>query len=59
MLGVYMWTKLQGDTEFTNKIMGCQVHAIEKAIRPLFTDWVTNVFLKFDTGLKGKSTVLE
>ena len=27
------WTNLQGDTKFTCKVMGRQVHAIEKAIR--------------------------
>jgi len=26
--------KLQGDTKFKSKVMGCLVHAIEKAIRP-------------------------
>ena len=38
-------TKLQGDTTFTSRVMDCQVHAIEKAIRPLFADRVTNVFI--------------
>ena len=33
--------KLLGGTKFTSKVMGYQVHAIEKAIRPPFTDQVT------------------
>ena len=33
---VYKWPKVQGDTKFTSKIMVSLVHAIEKAIRPLF-----------------------
>jgi len=35
MLG-YEGTKCQGDTVFTGQVIGCQVHAFEKAIRPLF-----------------------
>jgi len=34
---------LQGATKFTSKVMSCQVRAIEKAIRPLFADRVTNI----------------
>ena len=34
-------TKFQGDYIFISQGTGCQVHAIEKAIRPLFTDRVT------------------
>ena len=37
----YEGNKLQGDTTFTSQVTGCQVHAIEKAIRPLFTYRVT------------------
>jgi len=32
------WTKYQGDNIFTNQVTGYQVHAIEKAIRPLIAD---------------------
>jgi len=39
---VYKWTKLQGDAKFTSKVMGYQIYAIEKAIRPLFADQTTN-----------------
>ena len=44
MLG-YTWTKLQRDINFTCtfKIMGCQVHAIEKAIRPIPADILENM----------------
>ena len=38
-------TKFQGDTTFTGKVTGCQVHAIEKAIRLLFVDRVTYITL--------------
>ena len=34
-------TKFQGGTIFTGEVMGCQVHAIGKAIRPLFPDLET------------------
>jgi len=34
-------TKYQGDNIFTSQVTGFQVHAIEKAIRPLFVDQVT------------------
>ena len=40
-------TKFQHGTIFTIQVMGCQVHTIGKAIRPLFTDPVTN--LEFST----------
>ena len=43
MLG-YKATKFQGGRIFTNKVMGCQVHVIGKAIRPLFADQVTFKF---------------
>ena len=36
---------MQGDTKFTSKAMSCRVCAIDKAIRPLFADWVTNVYI--------------
>jgi len=35
------WTKYQGDNIFTNQVTACQVHATEKAVRPLFADQVT------------------
>jgi len=31
-------TKLHATTMFTSEVMNCQMHAIEKAIRPLFAD---------------------
>jgi len=31
-----------------SQVMGCQMHEIGKAIRPLFTDPVTNVVFKID-----------
>jgi len=53
MLGVQV-DKLQGDTKFASKVMGCQVHAIEKAIRPrpghnyYLTIYVFNFFISSD-----------
>ena len=35
-------TKVQVGTIHTSQGMDCQAHAIRKAIRPLFTDQVTN-----------------
>ena len=35
-------TKFQTGTMLTSQVMDSQIHAIEKAIRPLFTDPVTN-----------------
>ena len=40
MLGVE-GDQISGDTTFTSQVTGYQVHAIEKAIRPLFADQVT------------------
>ena len=37
-------TKFQAGTILTSQVMDCQVHAIGKAIRPLFADLVTNIF---------------
>ena len=37
-------TEFQDSTVITMEVMGCQVHAIGKAIRPLFADPVTNAF---------------
>jgi len=34
-------TEFQDGTFITLEVMGCEVHAIGKAIRPLFTDPVT------------------
>ena len=38
-------------------VMGCQVHAIRKAIRPLFTDSVTIMASEPHTALNEKSKV--
>ena len=42
-LGVLKRTKFQSNTVFIGQVTDCQVHAIEKAIKPLFADWVTYV----------------
>ena len=34
-------TKIQAGNIHTSQVMDCQVHAIGKAMRPLFTDLVT------------------
>ena len=34
-------TKFQAGTMHTSQVMDCQVHAIGKAIRPIFADPVT------------------
>jgi len=36
-------TKFQDGIVITTEVMGCQVHAIGKAIRPIFADPVTNI----------------
>ena len=36
-------TKFQTCTMLTSQVMDSQIHAIKKAIRPLFADPVTNV----------------
>ena len=42
ILGVYKVTKFQAGTILlTSQVMDCQVHAIGKAIRPLFADPIT------------------
>ena len=38
-----MKTPAQVDTTFTSQVTDCQVHAIEKTIRPLYADRVTVV----------------
>ena len=40
-------TKFQDGTILTSQVMDCQVHAIGKAIRPLFADPVTFYLLHF------------
>jgi len=37
----YAVTEFQDGTVITKEVMGCQVNAIRKAIRPLFADLVT------------------
>ena len=39
-------TTFQAGTILTSQVMDCQVHAIGKAIRPLFADLVTNIDVK-------------
>jgi len=41
-MGIYKGTNCLGDTIFTSQVTSFLVHAIEKDIRSLFTDWVTN-----------------
>ena len=45
MLGVYTVIEFQDGTLITTEVMGCQVHAIGKATRPLFADPVTFLML--------------
>ena len=47
-------TKFQTGTMLTSQVMDSQIHAIEKAIRPLFADPVTNLVSPLD--LKGLVT---
>ena len=51
--------KFQDDTTFTSHVIGCQVHEIEKGIRPVFTDRVTFIFLVmlFSTWRNNKSNI--
>ena len=41
----YRETKFQGGTTFTSQVTGCQVHAIEKAIRPLLQTGSYSIYL--------------